>query len=144
MIATCVGGELHEIGVRMVADLFEMAGWDSYYLGANSPVQGVLQAIEDRQPDVLAISATLTVHVGQVREMIERVRAAHHEESPVILVGGYPFLLSTDLWQRVGADGFAPNAEQAVQVANALVDAAREDAARKDAARKDARSGARD
>jgi methanogenic corrinoid protein MtbC1 len=131
LVATCVGGELHEIGVRMVADLFEMAGWDSYYIGANAPVQGVLQALEERQADVLAISATLTVHVGQVREMIERVCMANQEygsstgRGPIILVGGYPFLISPKLWQRVGADGFAANAREAVQVANALVDARR-------------------
>jgi methanogenic corrinoid protein MtbC1 len=127
LVATCVGGELHEIGVRMVADLFEMAGWDSYYLGANTPLRGVLQAVEERQADVLAISATLTVHVGQVRAMIERVRATDRVRAdgraPVILVGGYPFLLSPELWRRVGADGFAIDAQEAVQVANALVDA---------------------
>jgi methanogenic corrinoid protein MtbC1 len=127
LVATCVGGELHEIGVRMVADLFEMAGWDSYYLGANTPVQGVLQALEERQPDVLAISATLTVHVGQVRAMIEQVRATNPSEGatdsfrPLVLVGGYPFLLSAGLWRRVGADGFAPDARQAVEVAGQLV-----------------------
>jgi methanogenic corrinoid protein MtbC1 len=122
LVATCVGDELHEIGVRMVADLFEMAGWDSYYLGANTPVQGVLQALQERRADVLAISATLTMHVGQVRELIERVRATEVGRRTAILVGGYPFLLSPELWRRVTADGFAPDAEQAVQVANRLCD----------------------
>ena len=123
LVATCVGSELHEIGVRMVADLFEMAGWDSYYLGANTPVQGVLQALEERRPDVLAVSATLTIHVGQVRTLIERVRTADRDQgnNPLILVGGYPFLLSSELWRRVGADGFARDAQQAVRVANQLI-----------------------
>jgi methanogenic corrinoid protein MtbC1 len=123
LVATCVGGELHEIGVRMVADLFEMAGWDSYYLGANTPVQGVLQALEERRADVLAISATLTVHVGQVRTLIERIRATDENQgiNRSILVGGYPFLLSSELWRRVGADGFARDAREAVRVANQLV-----------------------
>jgi methanogenic corrinoid protein MtbC1 len=123
LVATCVGSELHEIGVRMVADLFEMAGWDSYYLGANTPVQGVLQALEERRPDVLAVSATLTVHVGQVRALIERVRATDPSQGmhPLILVGGYPFLLSPELWRQVGADGFARDAQEAVRVANRLI-----------------------
>ena len=34
MVATCIGSELHEIGLRMVTDYFEMDGWDTYYLGA--------------------------------------------------------------------------------------------------------------
>jgi len=37
MVATCVGGELHEIGARMVADFFEIDGWETYFLGANTP-----------------------------------------------------------------------------------------------------------
>jgi methanogenic corrinoid protein MtbC1 len=128
LVAACVGGELHEIGVRMVADLFELDGWDSYYLGANAPVEGILQALEERRADVLAVSATLTVHVGQVRTLIERVRANETGRRPAILVGGYPFLLSPELWRRVGADGFAPDAQEAVQVANRLVDARRKGA----------------
>ena len=61
----------------------------------------------------------LTLHVGRVRGLIERVRATGPR--PAILVGGYPFLLSPELWQRVGADGFAPDAQQAVRVANRLL-----------------------
>ncbi|HEY5309978.1 MAG TPA: cobalamin B12-binding domain-containing protein, partial [Casimicrobiaceae bacterium] len=52
-----VSGDLHELGARMVADFFEMEGWDSYYTGANTPTGGVVQAIVERRPDVLAISA---------------------------------------------------------------------------------------
>ncbi|MDZ7776615.1 MAG: hypothetical protein U5L09_13885 [Bacteroidales bacterium] len=37
MVAATVGGELHEMGIRMVADFFEMEGWDTWYLGANAP-----------------------------------------------------------------------------------------------------------
>ena len=37
IVAACVGGDLHEIGIRMVADFFEMDGWDTFYLGADVP-----------------------------------------------------------------------------------------------------------
>lgn len=37
----------HEIGMRMVADFFEMEGWDTYYLGANTPTRSILQTIVD-------------------------------------------------------------------------------------------------
>jgi methanogenic corrinoid protein MtbC1 len=43
LVATCVGGDLHEIGARMVADFFEMEGWDTFFLGANTPISGTLQ-----------------------------------------------------------------------------------------------------
>jgi methanogenic corrinoid protein MtbC1 len=123
LVATSVGGELHEIGVRMVADFFEMEGWDSYYLGANTPAESVLQAMVERKADVLAVSATMTFHVSEVRDLIARVRGVKAVQETLILVGGYPFLLSPQLWRQVGADGFAQDAREAVQVANRLIDA---------------------
>ncbi len=121
LVATCVGGELHEIGVRMVADFFEMAGWDTYYLGANTPAESVVQATAARQADVLGISATMTFHVQVVADMIDRVRAGEGGDRVQILVGGYPFNVAPDLWRKVGADGSAGDAQQAVTVANRLL-----------------------
>lgn len=121
LVATCVGGELHEIGVRMVADFFEMAGWDTYYVGANAPQETILEAVESQSPDVLAISATMTFHVSAVEEMIRHVRSAGVIGGTKILVGGYPFNISDTLWRQVGADGYAPDAEGAVAVAEELI-----------------------
>ncbi|MEO7217345.1 MAG: cobalamin-dependent protein [Gemmatimonadaceae bacterium] len=120
LVAACVGGDLHEIGVRMVADFFEMAGWDTYYLGANMPIQGILQAVEANDADVLAISATMTYHVPVAAEVIRAVRSSDGA-SPQILVGGYPFRVDTDLWRMIGADGCAADADTAVELANSLV-----------------------
>lgn len=121
LVATCVGGELHEIGVRMVADFFEIEGWDTYYLGANTPADTIVQAIAERQADVLAVSATMSVHVSEVANLIERVRTSKVGQQVKILVGGYPFNRSPDLWQRMGVDGYAQNAQDAVTTANQLV-----------------------
>jgi methanogenic corrinoid protein MtbC1 len=117
LVATCVGGELHEIGVRMVADFFEMEGWDTYYLGANTPTESVLSTLEERQPDVLGVSATITMHIGDVADLIGKVRDSAAGEEVRILVGGYPFNTAPELWRRVGADGFASNAQEATAVA---------------------------
>lgn len=121
LVATCVGNELHEIGLRMVADFFEMEGWDTYYLGANVPAGNIMQSITDRNANVLAISATMTYHVSHVVEMIEQVREKHASNDLKILVGGYPFNIDRDLWRHVGADGSAANAEAAIKTASALV-----------------------
>lgn len=120
LVATCVGGELHEIGVRMVADFFEMDGWDTYYLGANTPMSSVLQTIEEQNADVLAISATIPYHVSKVTALIENVRSTFSQDQISILVGGYPFNTSPNLWQRVGADGYASNAQDAIALANEM------------------------
>jgi methanogenic corrinoid protein MtbC1 len=121
MVATCVGSELHEIGMRMVADFFEMAGWDTYYLGANMPVQGVLRALEERRAHVLCISATITYHISEVADLIAQVRAADVGKRVKILVGGYPFRVSENLWKTIGADGYGRDAQRAIDVANQLV-----------------------
>jgi methanogenic corrinoid protein MtbC1 len=121
LVATCVSSDLHEVGVRMVADLFELDGWDSYYLGASAPADSVVQTVIDRQADVLAASATLTVHVPQVVELITAMRAAPTRSDVIILVGGYPFNLVPDLWREVGADGCAADAAAAPHLAARLL-----------------------
>ena len=115
LVATCVGGDLHEMGVRMVADFFEMEGWDTFYLGANTPLSGTLQQVAERTPDVLAISATMSFHVQQVAELIAATRATVHP--PHIMVGGAPFNSLDGLWKDVGADSYARDAADALAVA---------------------------
>jgi methanogenic corrinoid protein MtbC1 len=121
LVAACVGGDLHEIGMRMVADFFEMAGWDTYYLGANTPLEGIVESVEHRRADALAISATMSYHVPAVAEVVRAVRDRVAPPGPRILVGGYPFRVDAELWRSVGADGFAADAAGAVPLANRLV-----------------------
>lgn len=115
LVVTCVGGELHEIGARMVADFFEMAGWDTYFLGANMPTTGILSMLEQYHARLLAISATMTFHVPLVRELVAETRKSGLNVR--IIVGGYPFNVAPHLWENVGADGYAPDAKQAVLLA---------------------------
>ena len=75
-ISESISGELHEIGVRIIADFFEMEGWDTYYLGANSPTAAIVQAVADRRADILAVSATMTFHVRAVENLIATIRAS--------------------------------------------------------------------
>ncbi|MEO6742694.1 MAG: cobalamin-dependent protein [Chthoniobacteraceae bacterium] len=120
LVATCVSGDLHEIGVRMVSDFFEMDGWNTHYLGANVPSSSVVQTLIEQKADVLAISATISYHVGAVEALIAAVRRAPGCEGVKILVGGYPFKVAPDLWKKIGADGFASDATGAVALGNRL------------------------
>lgn len=122
MVATCISGDLHEIGMRMVADFFEMDGWDTYFMGANTPIFTILQAIRERQADLLTISATMTFHIRAVNELIAAVRDMDGGRRVPILVGGYPFNVAPQLWRSVGADGYASNAQEAIAAATKLVD----------------------
>lgn len=118
LVATCVAGDLHEIGLRMVCDFFELDGWNTYYLGANVPNPSVVQALIKQQAAVLAISATMTYHVRAVAALIVAVRGVPECGGVKILVGGYPFKVAPDLWRDIGADGSAPDAQAAIQLAN--------------------------
>lgn len=125
LVATCVAGDLHELGVRMVADFFEMDGWNTYYLGANTPHDSIISTVIQRAAEVLAISATMTYHVEAVRELIGVVRQKPALAKVKILVGGYPFSRDPQLWRALGADGSAPDAQEAVALANGLTEKAR-------------------
>ncbi len=121
VVAACVGGDLHEIGIRMIADFFEMDGWDTFYLGADVPSASILQAVTDRQAHVLAISATLLSHVALVAEVIAVIRADAACRDLIILVGGHPFNVAPDLWREMGADGCATDALRAIDLAEQLM-----------------------
>jgi methanogenic corrinoid protein MtbC1 len=121
VVIACVSGELHEVGARILAEFFEMDGWDVIFLGANTPVKGILKILEERTPDLLAISATMTYHLSIVKELIDEVRNNAKTKSTRIMVGGRPFNLDNDLWKTVGADGYAFDAEKATVAALNLV-----------------------
>ncbi|CAH2602047.1 B12-binding domain-containing protein [Rhodovastum atsumiense] len=124
VVTACVRGDLHELGVRMVADFFEMEGWDSYYTGASTPVRDVVRTVKERHADLLAVSATITQNVPEVERLIDLVRAEPACAGVKILVGGFPFNRNPELWRRVGADGSGSDAEAAVATGRALVSGA--------------------
>ena len=122
LVATCVTGDLHEIGIRMISDFFEMEGWDTYYLGANAPTVDVVRAVSERRADLVAVSATMTFHVRKVRELVAAIRACEPCADTKVLVGGYPFNVAPGLWKEIGADGVARDAAEAVAVGLRLVE----------------------
>jgi MerR family transcriptional regulator, light-induced transcriptional regulator len=120
-VSACVGGELHEIGARMVADFFEMEGWKTYYLGANTPVSGIIKTICERKADVAGISVTISYNVGAAEQVIRAIRSDSACRDTKVIVGGYPFRLSPDLWKTIGADGYAADAAEAIVLAERLI-----------------------
>ncbi len=121
IVAACVGGELHEIGIRMVTDFFEMEGWDSYYLGANSPATSILKAVEENGADMVGLSAAMPYHRPLLRDTIQQIRATLSGKDLKILIGGNALNFYGDKWSDFDADGYAPNASEAVKLANKLL-----------------------
>ncbi len=121
MAGACVGGELHELGIRMVSDFFEMEGWDSRYYGANAPGADLARQLSADPPQVLCLSATLSVNVEGVRQTIGAIRATKSLATLPIIVGGRPFAVADRLWSELGADGTASDAGSAIALAEELV-----------------------
>ena len=121
LVACSISGELHELGIRMVTDFFEMDGWDTYYLGANMPENQLSDVLKEFKADILALSVTLPTHVSKSVALIDKLKNKDEFKNLKIMVGGYPFITNPNLWKKVGADAFAQNADEAVKKANELI-----------------------
>ncbi len=123
LVATSVGSETHEVGIRMISDLLEHAGWRTAYLGADVPQQEVLARVAQQRADVLAVSATMAGHVRSVRSLVAAVRADPRCARTRVLVGGRAFTIDPRLPALVGADGWAPDARQALELCRVWAEA---------------------
>lgn len=121
MVACSVSGDMHEMGIRMLSDLFEMDGWDTYYMGANMPEANIISALAEQNPQLLAISVTMPFHITKVQSLIKKIRNNSSLDNVKIMVGGYPFTLVQDLWRKVGADASATDAKEAIKIANKMI-----------------------
>jgi MerR family transcriptional regulator, light-induced transcriptional regulator len=121
LVACSVADELHEIGIRMVSDFFEMEGWDTHYLGANMPDEHLIKLLNEEKPDILAISVTLPLHIERAATLIEKVRKDEKAGKIKIMAGGYPFRIVPNLWEKIGADASAGSAKKAIEIANKLL-----------------------
>jgi methanogenic corrinoid protein MtbC1 len=86
IVVGSVAGELHQVGGKMVCDVFEMHGWDACYLGANTPAGELSRLLREQPPDLVGLSLSVYFHVGVLRGMVDAIRA----EFPAlpILIGG--------------------------------------------------------
>jgi methanogenic corrinoid protein MtbC1 len=121
VVVASVERDLHEIGIRMVADFFEMDGWDTYYIGPNTPALSLLHAARDRDADVIAISCTIPSFLSTVHYLIRSLRADPSTAQAKIIVGGHPFTVDPELWKQLGGDAYAQDAAEAVAAAHRLV-----------------------
>ena len=89
VIIACVADEYHQLGARMIADLFELHGWRGYFLGANTPVQDLLTMIDQKNPDLIALSLSIYFNIPSLVKSLDLVTEAHPDLP--ILVGGQAF-----------------------------------------------------
>ena len=108
LVACAVGSELHEMGIRMLSDMFEYQGWDTFYLGAALPEQAVLEAIGEHKPDLVALSVTMPPYLAACEGVVKAIRAAH--PGVKIAVGGQAFDTTDELWKKWDIDFYSPSA----------------------------------
>ncbi|MBX2939425.1 MAG: cobalamin-dependent protein, partial [Ferruginibacter sp.] len=121
MLGCTVSGSLHELGIRMVSDFFEKDGWNTYYMGANLPNKDIIAAIKEQKVDVLAISISMSFDISKVETLIKNIRSDETLNDLKIIVGGHPFNQIQGLWKLVGADGWAKNARETVELSNQMM-----------------------
>ncbi|MFZ5629321.1 MAG: cobalamin B12-binding domain-containing protein [Spirochaetota bacterium] len=85
-IIACTQNEMHQIGAKIVADRLEIRGWDSSFLGSNTPSDGVPAAIDKMKPQLVGLSVTLTRNLPKVAEVVQQIR----QQFPAVklLIGG--------------------------------------------------------
>jgi methanogenic corrinoid protein MtbC1 len=88
-VVACVASEYHQLGARMVADIFELNGWDAYFLGANTSASGLLSLVREKQPDLLCLSLSIYFNMPRLLEALQLVRETFPHLP--ILVGGQAF-----------------------------------------------------
>ena len=121
VLVTSANGDLHDIGLKMVAQQLELAGFDTLYLGASTPGEDVVRAIDDFSVDALAVGAKLTINLPACMDLVACVRASERGRDLPILVGGVHFVVVPDLWKVVGADASASHAADAVPALRMLL-----------------------
>jgi len=113
-----VQGDLHDIGKSLVKLLLEGAGFTGIDLGVDVSPDEFLDAIRDHKPDLLAMSALLTTTMVNMKATINALEEAGLRDSIKVIVGGAPVTLAYA--NDIGADGYAPDAARAVDLANNL------------------------
>lgn len=88
-VVSCVPGEFHQLGAKMVADMFELNRWHGYFLGSNTPNEDLLMLIDELKPDLLCVSISIYFNFSNLVSTIEKVRNNYKDLD--ILVGGQAF-----------------------------------------------------
>jgi 5-methyltetrahydrofolate--homocysteine methyltransferase len=114
-----VAGDLHDIGKNLVAMMLEGGGFDIVDLGIDIAPEKFVEAVKTEQADLVGMSALLTTTMPSMEKIIDALKAAGVRDSVKVMIGGAP--VTQDYADRIGADGYAPDAASAVDLARALV-----------------------
>jgi 5-methyltetrahydrofolate--homocysteine methyltransferase len=113
-----VQGDLHDIGKNLVGMMWRGANIEVIDLGVNVPPERYVAAVKEHNASLLGLSALLTTTMGGMRNVVAAIRAAGLTDVKII-VGGAP--VTAEFAREIGADGYAPDAGSAVDVAKSMI-----------------------
>jgi methanogenic corrinoid protein MtbC1 len=114
----CGDDEPEELGGQICAELFECDGWTVKFAGGGVPEDEVLALIGSERPDLLVMFGTLPSGVPAVRKLIDYLREVNSCPAMQIMCCGGIYKRAEGLSEEIGADLYAPDAAEAVKVAN--------------------------
>ena len=119
VVMATVKGDLHDLGKNMVGAMLRTSGFEVHDLGKDVPADRIVQTIRDLNPDIVGLSALLTTTVPYQETVIKVLDREGVRDRVKVMVGGAPV---TPEWaDKIGADGYASNAPEAVELARKLI-----------------------
>jgi corrinoid protein of di/trimethylamine methyltransferase len=115
-----VKGDIHNIGKSMVATLLTAEGFEVHDIGVDAPPEAFIAAIQEHDPQILALSALMTTTAPQQKRVIEMLREEGLREGVKVMVGGGG--ITEAFAESIGADGYDPTAPGAVRLARSFVE----------------------
>jgi methanogenic corrinoid protein MtbC1 len=107
VVISCAANEFHQIGGKMVADICELNGWDTEFLGANMPLDHMLLHIQETRPELIGLSLTVYANFASLEKEIKAIRS--HFPHLDIFVGGQAFLWGgTEMLKQYSAVEYIP------------------------------------
>ena len=109
-IISCSANEYHQIGGKMVADLFELHGWEGHFLGANAPPEDMVRLVQDTKPDVVGLSLSILSNIENLKHAIEVLKTDFPKLD--LLIGGQAFTRGgLDTIKRYSGTEYIPSLE---------------------------------
>ncbi|NLN90097.1 MAG: cobalamin-binding protein [candidate division WS1 bacterium] len=114
-----VAGDLHDIGKNLVAMMLEGAGFEIIDLGVDVAADKFVEAVNEKQADIVALSALLTTTMPAMKDTIDALTEHGVRERVKVMIGGAP--VTQAYADEIGADGYSPDGASAVDLARALL-----------------------
>ena len=114
-----VKGDLHDIGKNLVASMLEGSGFEVVDLGSDVSPEKFVAAVEERKPQVVCLSALLTVTMPAMKTTIDALTTSGLRARVKVLIGGAP--VTSQYSKEIGADGYSESANGAVSLVKSLI-----------------------